>query len=1097
MSGIILRWGVPALLTVVGGTAAAIVTTGASMTADLTGRGITALSQEFPWAEIRFDGRDAIVSGTATDQAAIDIALARVAALHGVRSASSAVVLAEYVSPFPFEAVVKNGRLSLKGGVPDETAHADILLASGATDDGLRLMSGAPDRPSWQRAVSYALELSEQMDEGEIRLADLGLTVSGRARSPQAFDALQQIVDRGAPAGVTLEKAEIIPPLARPFEWSARFDGSRLEISGYKPSEEFVERLQIADIGGRPVSTSMLLASGAPRGFEDNAVLLLQNLMQLERGEVTISDTTMTLTGAPPDAATAEKVRLAMTPSGTNLSLEPPKVHEYLLTARVTNDGIALTGYVPDQATKDRLEDLDSVDASALELARGAPERFQSGIDFVIEALRHMSEGAITIEGTSISMTGRAATLADFSELQTTLNLGAPQGLILKTSDILPPIASPFTWTAEKATGGTINLSGYVPDDATKDAQHEAAPIGADAMTIADGEPSGFDRLSLAALDVLELLDSGKVTYDGSVWTVTGAVDSAPKGFAAESAFNDAGLRAAGWSYSVSLPKPIEVAALPIIDPYTWRAQKAADGTITFAGFLPTDVFKKFLANRLGEKLRDASTLGAGAPEGFIGDALAGLDALATLDEGALAFDGGTWTLSGQTADGTQRIAVQDTLIAAVDENKWQIAIQAKDAAPVVSPFTWSAVKGENGRVSLSGYLTTDELRRFVAVRAGDVTSDTTQLASGEPAGFMADVLAGLEALGHLRSGSLTFDGEKFSLTGVPGTATERDAAVAALSTATNAGAAWARNIAEPVAAPEPEPVPEVAAIPEPQPEPLPEATPTPAEQPAVEPPPEASTEASVAPTDTPAVTPVVRTFSFEASKPRGGQIALKGSVPADATRKYFGVIAGGVPIEGMSISSTLPGDFITSADIGIRTLGLLADGSLGFDGTTWVLNGKAATEEERVAALSGLEAVPATKGWATNVTLLPPLEICQDKVTAFATRNAILFQSGSATITADSGPALDELAGYLTACPEATVHVEGHTDADGDEELNLALSVSRAEAVVDALIERGVGVERLYAVGYGESLPIDTNDTRAGKQANRRIAFTILDEHQ
>jgi len=1097
MSGIILRWGVPALLTVVGGTAAAVITTGASMTADLSGRGMAALSQEFPWAEISFDGRDATISGTATDQATIDTALARVATLHGVRSANSTIVLAEYISPFPFEIDIKNGQLALKGGVPDETAHADILLKSGGADDGLRLMSGAPDRVSWQRAVGYALELSEQMDEGEIRLAHLGLTVSGRARSSQAFDALQQIVTRGAPAGVTLERAEIIPALASPFEWSARFDGSRLEISGHKPSEEFVERLRISDIGGRPVSASMLLASGAPAGFDDNAVLLLQNLLQLERGEATISDAEMTLTGAPPDAATAERVRLAMTPSGTSLSLEPPNIHEYLLTARITNGGIALTGYVPDQATKDRLEALDGIDASGLELARGAPERFQSGIDFVIGALRHMSEGSIIIEGTSISMTGRAATLADFSELRTTINLGAPQGLILKTSDILPPIASPFTWTAEKATGGIINLSGYVPDDATRNAQHEAAPIGADATTVADGEPDGFDRLSVAALDVLELLDSGKVSYDGSVWSVTGAVDSATKGFAAGSAFNDAGLRAAGWSYSVSLPKPVEVVALPIIDPYTWRAQKTPDGAITFAGFLPTDVFKKFLANRFGDKLRDASTLGAGAPEGFIGEVLAGLDALTELDEGALAFDGGAWTLSGQTADGTQRIAVQDTLIAAVDEDKWQIAIQARDAAPVVSPFTWSAVKAENGRVSLSGYLTTDELRRFVAVRAGDVTSDTTELGSGEPAGFMADVLAGLEALGHLRSGSVTFDGEKFSLTGVPGTATERDAAVAALSTATDGGAAWGKNIAEPVARPEPEPVPEVATAPEPQPEPVPDATPTPAEQPGIEPTPEASTEASVAPTDTPAVTPVVRSFSFEASKPRGGQIALKGNVPADATRKYFGVIAGGVPTEGMSISSALPGDFITSADIGIRTLGLLTGGSLGFDGTNWVLNGQVATEEERVAALAGLDAVPSTKAWETSVTLLPPIEICQDKVTAFATRNAILFQSGSATITEDSGPALDELAGYLTACPEASVHVEGHTDSDGDEELNLALSVSRAEAVVDALIGRGVSVGRLYAVGYGESLPIDTNDTRAGKQANRRIAFTILDEPQ
>ncbi len=1095
MSGIILRWGVPALLTVVGGTAAAVVTTGASMTTDLTDRGIAALSQEFPWAEIRFDGRDAVLAGTATDQAMIDAAVAKVAALHGVRAASSNVVLAEFVSPFPFEAIVENGQIALKGGVPDESSHAEILLESGGANDGLRLMSGVPDRGSWQRAVRYALEMSAQLDEGTIQLADLDVTVSGRAKSAVAFDALQEIVARGAPAGVTLGKAEIVPALASPYEWSARFDGNRLQISGFTPSVDFVEKLRIADIGGRPVATSMVLASGAPQGFEDNAVLLLQNLLRLESGEASISDGEMTLNGAPPDAATAESIKLAMTPSGTSVSLEPPKVHEYLVTARVTASGIVLTGYVPDQGTKDRLENLNGVDASALELARGEPERFQSGVDFVIATLRHMSEGTVTIEGTSISIAGRAATLADFTELKTTVSLGAPQGLILKSSDILPPMASPFTWTAEKTTGGTINLAGYVPDDATKDAQHEAAPIGADTTTVADGEPEGFPRLSIAALDVLELLDSGKVTYDGSVWSVSGAVDSAQKGFAAESAFSGAGLRAAGWSYSVELPKPVEVAALPIIDPYTWRAQKAADGTVTFAGFLPTDVFKKFLANRLGDKLRDASTLGAGAPEGFIGNALAGLDALAAMDEGALSFDGKAWSLSGQTADGAQRATVQDALTAAVDESTWQIAIQAKDAAPVVSPFTWSAVKGENGRVSLSGYLTTDEIRRFVAVRAGDVVSDTTQLGSGEPAGFMADVLAGLEALGHLRSGSVTFDGEKFNLTGVPGTAADRDAAVAALGSASNAGAAWNRNIAEPVAAPEPEPLPmpEVATAPEPEPTP----EPTPVEQPAVAPEPTPTTEASVPPTETPAATPVVRDFTFEASKDRGAAIALTGTVPADATRKYFGVIAGDVPTEGMSISGALPADFITSADIGIRTLGMLADGKLGFDGTTWVLNGQAATEEERVAALSNLATVPATKDWETSVTLLPPLEICQEKVAAFATRNAILFQSGSATITAESAPALDELASYLMACPEATVHVEGHTDSDGDEALNLALSVSRAESVVDALIDRGVGFERLYAVGYGESLPIASNDTREGKQANRRIAFTVLDEPQ
>jgi outer membrane protein OmpA-like peptidoglycan-associated protein len=196
-------------------------------------------------------------------------------------------------------------------------------------------------------------------------------------------------------------------------------------------------------------------------------------------------------------------------------------------------------------------------------------------------------------------------------------------------------------------------------------------------------------------------------------------------------------------------------------------------------------------------------------------------------------------------------------------------------------------------------------------------------------------------------------------------------------------------------------------------------------------------------------------------------------------------------------VAGDLPSDFITNADIGIRTLAMLTDGELGLDGTQWVLTGRAASEGERTAALAGLSAVPSTENWELNVTLLPAIYLCRDKVSAFASRNAIVFQSGSAKLAAESGVALDELATDLAICPDTQVNVEGHTDADGDEALNLALSVARAEAVVEALIERGVAFQRLYAVGYGESLPIADNDTKAGKQANRRIAFSILDQDQ
>lgn len=68
------------------------------------------------------------------------------------------------------------------------------------------------------------------------------------------------------------------------------------------------------------------------------------------------------------------------------------------------------------------------------------------------------------------------------------------------------------------------------------------------------------------------------------------------------------------------------------------------------------------------------------------------------------------------------------------------------------------------------------------------------------------------------------------------------------------------------------------------------------------------------------------------------------------------------------------------------------------------------------------------------------------------------------------------------------TFEVAGHTDAAGDIELNQALSEQRADTVRRFLAARGVAAERLNAVGYGETQPIDTNRTKAGRANNRRV---------
>src|SRR5699024_686131 len=139
-------------------------------------------------------------------------------------------------------------------------------------------------------------------------------------------------------------------------------------------------------------------------------------------------------------------------------------------------------------------------------------------------------------------------------------------------------------------------------------------------------------------LDVLALLDSGRVSYDGTAWSISGAVDAPPEALAAEQAFAAAGLRRAGWSYEVALPKAQAETALPTIDAYTWRAQKAADGTLTFSGYAPTEQFKRYVAVHAGDKVVDSSSLAAGAPDGFVGAALAGLDALLGLEQGEVSL---------------------------------------------------------------------------------------------------------------------------------------------------------------------------------------------------------------------------------------------------------------------------------------------------------------------------------------------------------------------------------------------------------------------------------------------------------------------------
>jgi OOP family OmpA-OmpF porin len=101
---------------------------------------------------------------------------------------------------------------------------------------------------------------------------------------------------------------------------------------------------------------------------------------------------------------------------------------------------------------------------------------------------------------------------------------------------------------------------------------------------------------------------------------------------------------------------------------------------------------------------------------------------------------------------------------------------------------------------------------------------------------------------------------------------------------------------------------------------------------------------------------------------------------------------------------------------------------------------------------------------------------------------DGVAFEAGSTRLASTSGAALDAVAALLVSRPDLAATVVGHTDADGDLALNLRISRERAEAVVAALVARGVAAERLSAEGVAFLAPRASNATEAGRAANRRV---------
>ena len=130
---------------------------------------------------------------------------------------------------------------------------------------------------------------------------------------------------------------------------------------------------------------------------------------------------------------------------------------------------------------------------------------------------------------------------------------------------------------------------------------------------------------------------------------------------------------------------------------------------------------------------------------------------------------------------------------------------------------------------------------------------------------------------------------------------------------------------------------------------------------------------------------------------------------------------------------------------------------------------------------------------YVMDIYLVPIPEEPTGEASKAVVLNNVFFETGSAALLPVSVTELTALKRLLEENPTLKIQINGHTDNVGSEKDNLQLSDARAKAVHDFLIDAGIVPERLRYKGFGESQPIESNDTAEGRKSNRRTEFEVF----
>lgn len=494
------------------------------------------------WASASFDGRDAVLSGRAADEADPGRATVTVAQTYGVRIVRNDAGLIDRAERYDWAASKREGRVRLSGLAPNEKTRREIIgLARGTFPsseiaDRLTLARGAPALDIWLGGVGFALKQLTLLKSGSIRLEGTELTIAGEANDAASYRALKTSLAIGLPPGISLKADRLEPPVIAPYVWTARVGDGQLELRGAIPSEQARAALLAAPKADAPqlrATDGMAPARGEPDDWLDVVQVLLRELLRLEEGTVELRDQTIALSGVALREATAEDVRAKLKddiPGAYRLmeriTFREPTIKPIAAyrTALSLDDGVAtLVGFVPNESARVALTSLVEARLSGvkivdqLELGTGAPPGWQRCLDLGLGALAKLGGGRLDLTMRRLLVEGATASETLARSLPADLQTAA--GRDCDTEARLTLKASPepsLRWSARADAQGDIVLEGQVPGAAVRDQlMSQAARLFdgrnvVDRMEVVDSTSQKWARLATTGVAQLARLRLGR-----------------------------------------------------------------------------------------------------------------------------------------------------------------------------------------------------------------------------------------------------------------------------------------------------------------------------------------------------------------------------------------------------------------------------------------------------------------------------------------------------------------------------------------------------------------------------------------------------------